>query len=425
MRFHVVSLLLSSVSLFLSFSNATEDDVSNRFYRIPLKRKPEKDLVDLMYSHVNQVRVASSYVPVEEDRRLRGSFPIDFKKPKEENEVVHDFLNTQYYAEVKVGTPPQTFKVVYDTGSSNLWIPESNSQCTEPYTLITPDIRKFPPFDVTHVQKDGLEIKKSTTYNATDEFMEIRYGTGSIQGRFCTDTVTLADDLAVTNQYLATPTDCDPMGLPYKMGKFDGILGLGFDGLAAGYKTTVFSNAIKQKLVEKPIFSFFLDSNKDGKVSNSNGELTFGGYDPKHYEGPIHWFAVTRALYWELHLNTIKFGSIEIKNVNAIVDTGTSLLAGPPDEVAAFAKKAGATVIPYLPVHPIDCDKANTLPDLQLEIDGRILTIPGKDLVLKNPLGDLCVFAMAGLHKLQFWILGDPFLRTYYSIFNMEKKEIG
>jgi len=99
---------------------------------------------------------------------------------------------------------------------------------------------------------------------------------------------------------------------------------------------------IAQNLVEEPVFSFWL--NRDPNAPNG-GELVLGGVDPKHFRGEHLWVPVTRQGYWQFKLDGMQVGPSTLcaGGCQAIADTGTSLIAGPTEEVASINRAIGAT----------------------------------------------------------------------------------
>ena len=241
------------------------------------------------------------------------------------------------------------------------------------------------------------------------------YGSGSVSGFFSVDEVTLADDLIVKDQRFAEVQDAGGLGLAYTLGKFDGILGLGFTSISIDNTPTVFENAMKQNVVDQPVFSFYLGDNKPG-------ELTFGGYDPTKFEGDdLTYVKLLSATYWEIGLDTVTAGDYHASPnadgspITAIVDSGTSLMVGPKKDITQLASAVGAKAN-FMGQYTIDCDKVEEIPDVVFTIDGNDYTVPGKNTVIKAQ--GTCLFAFMGMGKCLVWCGRETYERDRRSLFN-------
>jgi saccharopepsin len=169
------------------------------------------------------------------------------------------------------------------------------------------------------------DASASSTYQKNGSSFEIRYGSGSLSGFVSQDTLHIAD-LKIKNQDFAEATS-EP-GLAFAFGRFDGILGLGYDSISVNRITPPFYNMLNQGLLDSPVFAFYLG---DADDSGDESEAIFGGVNKDHYTGALTTIPLRRKAYWEVDLDAITFGksTAELDNTGAILDTGTSLIALP------------------------------------------------------------------------------------------------
>jgi len=326
--------------------------------------------------------------------------------------VINDYQDAQYYGTISVGTPPQEMRIIYDTGSSNLW---ANN-------IPVPWWKKLLP----HHQM--YDHSKSSTYVANGTKFNIRYGSGPVAGFYSADTVTIGD-VAVPHYTFAEVNNVKGLGTMWLVGKLDGICGLGWDDISVDHVETPLRALVNSGKLAEPVFAFFLGS------GGAAGELVLGGVDSAHYTGDFAYTPVIDMVpgkkgYWTLAMDDIKMNGQSVTSCRkAIVDSGTSLLAVPVADMKKISALVGAK--PLGPIAPLnkeytfDCNA--TAPDFDIVIGGNTYTLTKEDYALKN--GGQCLLGMTGMDipapAGPLYILGDVFMRAHYVKFDQGNKRLG
>jgi len=356
---------------------------------------------------VHKIPLVHKPLTVDDLATMERSLTVTYSAGQPTSIVINDYQNAQYFGAIEIGTPGQTLEVVYDTGSSNLW--GSNQKAG---------------FLSKHKQYVN---SKSSTYEANGTIFKIAYGSGPVSGVYSADTVKIGD-YSLPSYTFAEVDNTKGLGIGWKVGKFDGICGMGFDDISVDGVTTPLRALVNSGSLDANVFAFYLGN-------NSPGQLVIGGVDDTKYTGDFSYLPVVDMVkglrgYWEIAMDDFQIsGSTVIATKRAIVDSGTSLLAIPAADIKTIAKLIGAkTVAPIAPFnkeYTIDCDTAG--PDMDIILGGNTYTLTKEDYVLNN--GGSCLLGMTGMDipapAGPLVILGDVFMRAHYVKFDVDGEQIG
>jgi saccharopepsin len=245
---------------------------------------------------------------------------------------VVDYMNTQYFIDITLGSDGQSFRVVPDTGSSNLWVYSSNCSslaCT------------------SHTQYDS---SKSSTYVADGQDFDIQYGSGGVSGFVSQDIAYMDSAISATMKFGEIQK---ASGITFLVSELDGILGLGYQTISVDHLPT-FMNATDS--LQERSFSFYLKDMADQSY------MTIPGADTSLSLETIATHDVIEKTYWNLNLESMTGpnGTQTTTGFKAAIDTGTSLIMGPTTIIDPL--------IEGITVHKL-CRGIEDLPDITFTID--------------------------------------------------------
>jgi hypothetical protein len=369
-----------------------------------------------------------------------------------------DFDDVIYISDITIGTPPQTFAVVMDTGSANLWVP--GKECGSGGGGDSCDARKCkgrlcqylcdpsccgqeelvfmpkPKANARNVceKKHLFDGSKSSSYKKDGQSFQIQYGTGSCSGYIATDKVCMGD-LCVNNGF----------GVATNLASFfadqplDGILGLGFQQLAVNRVKPPVQTMIDQHLLNNPWFTVWMTMTH--AENETGGLITMGDYDKKHCDANVDWVPLSSATYYQVKLDGVKVaakdGQEELVLVSpeenmgaqAISDTGTSLIAGPQRDIDQLCQKLGGQLDESQGIYMVPCESSKTLPPVVFTLSGKEFSVSAKNYVLQLSKEDpRCFLGFQGFPSGGFgpsWILGDCWIREYCQVYDMGGKRLG
>ncbi|KAL3287469.1 hypothetical protein HHI36_001939 [Cryptolaemus montrouzieri] len=348
------------------------------------------------------------------------------EKPKPNNRtndsiLLYRYLDHEFYGKIVIGHPGQTLNVAFDTTWTYSWV--LSSECSDIETIGCYFHNKYDHTKSSEFKPDGRKFS-------------IKEGPYNLTGYFSYDNISIAHS-NVTNYDFIEMTY-----VPYTFifNKADGVMGL---GKKADLYDPFFYTLLNQKRIKDPVFSIYLNRNHQ---SDKGGNILLGFVDKKHIKvevidgkkvyDEIKYMPTDPLSYWQFDMDEIVMVHNPKKNdtfcangCKAVIDTSTSTIIGPADEVTKIHKLIGASKT-FLNRYTVPCDKVDQLPKLNFVIGGKNFILTGRSYITKFTWRaiSVCVSTFQGAEtpsEKNKWFLGGSFLTEVYTIYDVSEKKIG
>ncbi|ORX39290.1 aspartic peptidase domain-containing protein [Kockovaella imperatae] len=316
-------------------------------------------------------------------------------------------------------TPSQDFLLIFDTGSSDMWV--ATTQCT------SQDCQ----------QADLFNPAKSSTFTNENTAFDITYGSGDALGGIGKDTVTIAgftiDQVFGTVNQTSQGVIDNPIS---------GILGFAWESIAQTGATPFWEELASTGQWSESRMGFFLQRYRGDpyatEVESQGGELTMGGLDSSKYTGNVNYitFPSSEEDYWRIPMQVITVQGSQVSGVTdrmSAIDTGTTLISGSPSDVQAiYAQIPNSEAMSqdsgFEGYYQYPC---STTVNVTLQFGGLAYSMSNADFNLGSFTRDssMCTGAFfemdLGQNSPVDWIVGASFLKNVYSVFQYDPPAIG
>lgn len=345
-----------------------------------------------------------------------------------------DSLNSVYYLNTSiydtVSQYNQTFSLLLDTGSANSWI--YNASCD------------------LDACTGNTQFSDARELSSQNDF-ELTYSGNSVLGLLISahpnSLEILFDDLVVTNYTFGLAQNLPKI---FNDIKVDGIIGILANTLSNPDRNLIFQ-LHEQGLIDQRIFGLLLVATdqtikytgaKNALPSSYGGLIIFGSEaaDDSHKfisaDSDLHYTEVLANLnsYWLIDVSNVALSNSSHSGPlggsrDAIIDTGTTGLALPIDDANGIhaALFGSDYVTDNQGNYAFFCNRTDAV--ISLEISGHQFNLLASAFraseYTSQGLQGFCASKIQGLSDTKQWVLGAAFLSNFYTIFDLDKGQIG